>query len=70
MASQLVGNSAVCDWNSFVRGYHVYCQQWAATVGYVLSLKPEPENFRDRFAVAVMSVVGHVPKEKSRPVYY
>ena len=63
----------MCDWNSFVRGYHVYCQQWAATVGDVLSLKPEPENFRDRFAVAVMknnSVVVHVPKVKSRPVYY
>ena len=26
MASQLIRDSAAFDWNSFVRGYHVYCQ--------------------------------------------
>ena len=25
-ASQLIGDSSAFDWNSFVRGYHVYCQ--------------------------------------------
>ena len=66
MASQLIRDSAAFDRNSFVRGYHVYCQQWTVTVGDVLSLKQEPQNCRDRFAVAVMknnSVIGHVPKE-------
>ena len=27
MANQLIGDSAAFDWNSFVRRYHVYCQQ-------------------------------------------
>ena len=50
MASQLIGDSAAFDWNSFVCGYHVFCQQWTTTVGDVLSLKQEPKNF---FTVAV-----------------
>ena len=66
MASQLIGDSAAFDRNSFVRGYHVYCQQWTTTVGDVLSLKQEPNNCRDRFTVAVMkNIVGHVPKERT-----
>ena len=53
MASQHIGDSAAFEWNSFVRGYHFYCQQWTTTVGDLLSLNQEPKNFRDRFAVAV-----------------
>ena len=52
-ASQLIGDSAALEWNSFIRGYHFYCQKWTTTVGDLLSLNQEPKNFRDRFAVAV-----------------
>ena len=47
--------------------------EWNATVGEVLSLKQEPENCRDKFAVAVIKngrVVGHIPKIVSRAVYF
>ena len=50
MASQLIGDSAAFNWNSFVFGYYVFCQQWTTTVGDVFSLKQEPKNF---FTVAV-----------------
>ena len=44
-----------------------------AAVVEVLSLKQEPENCHDNFAVAVIKngkVVGHVPKTVSRAVYF
>ena len=41
MASQLIGGSATLQWTSFVCGYHVYCWEWTAAVGEVLSLKSQ-----------------------------
>ena len=73
MASQLIGGSATLQWTSFVRGYHDYCRVWTAAVVEVLSLKQEPKNCHDNFAVAVIKngkVVGHVPKTVSRAVYF
>lgn len=73
MASQLVGRSAMFEWTSFVRGHHVYCREWTPAVGEVLSLKQEPDNCRDRFAVAVLRngrVVGHIPMSVSKTVYF
>ena len=73
MASELIGGSATLRWTSFVRGYHDYCREWTAAVVEVLSLKQEPENCHDNFAVAVIKngkVVGHVPKTVSRAVYF
>ena len=36
-----------------VRGYHVYKELWAATVGEALVCEREPKNASDRYAVAV-----------------
>lgn len=51
--------------SSAVRGYHVYKDIWAATVGEVLTCSRELHNLRDPFAVAVKKgsiIVGHVPR--------
>ena len=49
---------------SFVRGYHIYKEDWSPAVGDVLLLQRDPLNEKDRNAVAIVrdgSVVGHVP---------
>ena len=53
---------------SIVRGYHVYKDIWAASVGEYLPCRRETTNLADRFAVAVMkgrTVVGHIPRKIS-----
>ena len=73
MASQRVGGSAVLQWTSYVRGHHVYCQEWAPVIGEVLALKLQPDNTYDKFAVAVIKndqFVSHIPKPVSRAVSY
>lgn len=57
--------------NSFVRGHHVYKDEWPPTVGENLNCVREPLNEKDKNAVAVMrddKVVGHVPLFYSRCV--
>ena len=57
----------------FFHGYHVYCREWTPAVGEDLFLKQEPDNCRDKFAVAILRngrVVGHIPKTVSRTVYF
>ena len=67
MASQAVSGSedlASFEFQSFVRGYHVYKSIWDPMNGEVLRLAREPDNCQDKLAVAVMkedSVVGHIP---------
>ena len=64
MASQPAASFDSVEFNSFIRGYHVYKDIWEPFVGETLLLKREPTNVRDRSAVAVMQeteVVGHVP---------
>ena len=67
MASQAVTGSqesAVLEFLSFIRGYHVYQTTWDPKLGDVLRLEREPTNCKDRFAVAVINgsvVVGHLP---------
>ena len=54
---------------SCIRGYHVYCDVWDATLGETLPCEREPTNSQDRYAVAVNKTgvtVGHVPKRISR----
>ena len=54
MASQAVGeNQACCEVNSFIRGLHIYQDVWTPVTGEVLLLTREPENVRDKYAVAV-----------------
>lgn len=76
MAGQHVGGSAVLQWTSYMWGHHVpcvYCQEWTPVIGDVLALKSQPDNFYDKFAVAVIKddkVVGHIFKPVSRAVSY
>ena len=58
---------------SVVRGYHVYKAEWTPEIGDAFQVKTEEENRHDRFAVAVVvnsNVVGHVPREFSKSVFY
>ena len=41
-----------------VRGQHIYKDIWYAVVGEVLVCKREPNNFQDRYAVAVKTLKG------------
>jgi hypothetical protein len=55
---------AVAEFNSFIRGYHVYSQIWDPAFGEVLILEREPNNAVDSSAVAVKKehkTVGHIP---------
>ena len=67
MASQPVARAEEnCSFTvqSYVRGYHIYMEQWEPRIGEVLPLEREPSNPEDKFAVAIKrcgSVVGHVP---------
>ena len=48
---------------AMVRGYYVYRDVWAASIGELLPCEREVGNASDRYAVAVMkdfAVVGHV----------
>lgn len=57
-------NLTVTEFNSFIRGYHAYKDIWIPVQGEVLILKREPNNVKDKSAVAIYKegdVVGHVP---------
>ena len=54
----------VAEFNSFIRGYHAYKDIWIPVPGDVLILKREPDNVKDKSAVAICNegdIVGHVP---------
>ena len=54
------------EFESVVRGHHVYKGIWNPTVGEELEACREPENAHDRHAVALKKageIVGHVPHE-------
>ena len=56
-----------------IRGFHIYRNIWKPNIGDIVCCKIEPENRRDKFAVAVINndvVVGHIPREHSRVCYY
>jgi len=57
---------------SVVHGHHSYKNVWTPFVGEVLHVEQEAHNPEDRFAVAVLKtgIVGHVPREISRIVWY
>ena len=49
-----------------MRGYNVYKDIWAASVGEHLPCRRETTNLADRFAVAIMkgeTVVSHIPRK-------
>ena len=67
MASQPVHSPSrlsTAEFDSYIRGYHVYQVVWTPVVGEMLLLKREPTNAMDVSAVAVCKendIVGHVP---------
>lgn len=66
MASQPVSVTGIdcIEIPSYARGYHAYCHLWTPTIGQVLQLKRQPDNYVDKYAVAIVlegRVVGHVP---------
>ena len=54
---------------SYIRGFHVYQNNWTPILGKRLVCKNEPGNPRDRYAVAVCKAgderVGHLPRNIS-----
>ena len=66
MASQPAASAEINSFSSdsFVRGYHVYMDQWEPWIGDILPLEREPTNPEDKCTVAVKKcgrIVGHVP---------
>ena len=66
MASQIAvtGKLDVLEFQSYVRGYHAYMENWTPIIGQALQLKREPTNGHDVHAVAVYfedQIVGHIP---------
>ena len=73
MGSQIVGNGASLEWQSYICSHHAYCMLWTPVVGEMLTLRKEPENLFDCHAVAVMKndlLVGHIPRSICRVVSY
>ena len=58
--------SAEIEVLSCMRGYHVYNDRWAATVGELLTCSREPTNASVRYAVGVIkegTTIGHLPRK-------
>ena len=55
--------------NAFVKGYHVYKNNWTPSIGDELQGFMEPTNKLDKYAVTVKEkdgvVIGHLPLGKS-----
>ena len=61
------------SWESVIRGHHVYKAIWMPEIGEILKCKQERGNPEDLYGVSVLkddTIVGHVPHEKSRVVWY
>ncbi len=66
MTSQPIASTEVVSFSfeSFIRGYHAYREQWEPWVGEVLRLERDPTNQEDINAVAIINasgIVAHVP---------
>ena len=42
---------------TYVRGYHAYMDTWNPALDQKLILKPEPSNYKDKHAVAVLKMM-------------
>ena len=61
------------QFESSIRGHHIYKNVWTPSIGESLSLALESVNSHDRFAVSLVKderVVGHVPREVTRIFFY
>ena len=57
------------EYESCIRGYHIYKDIWSSTVGEHLICERETLNSTDRYAVAVLKdniTIAHLPKVLSR----
>ena len=49
--------------SSFIKGYHIY--RLRTHLGQILEVRPEPDNIKDEYAVAIYTkdgrMVGHAP---------
>ena len=71
MVSEPVVESASLEWTSYIRSHHTYCQEWTPVVEKVHTLKPQPDDCYDKFAIAVVKndrPVGHMLKTVSKVV--
>ena len=53
---------------SVIKGFHAYMNDWTTILEEILSIRPEPENEIDKYAVAVTKdarVIGHLKKGKT-----
>ena len=60
------------EFNSAIRGHHIYKEIWSPDVGEELQCKMEHGNIHDMYAVAVTReniVVGHLPRNISTPCH-
>ena len=56
MASQPKARAGeICTFTiqSYMRGYHIYVEQWEPRIGEVLPLERESSNSEDKFAVSI-----------------
>jgi hypothetical protein len=61
------------DFNSFIRGFHVYMSIWEPEIDEVLNCIHEKGNKSDKFAIAVQKngkTVGHAPRENAKIMYF
>ena len=61
------------SFDSVIRGHHVYKRVWEPFIGETLQVSREEDNIHDRWAVSVVlngNIVGHVPREISRPFWH
>ena len=57
--------AASFEFDSVIRGYHIYKEIWEASHGEMLNCVRETGNSFDPFAVAVIrggKIIGHLPK--------
>ena len=68
MATSAPVSVETCIIETVIRGYHIYKEIWAASIGEVLLCARETANVHDPYAVAVIRrsiTVGHVPRALS-----
>ena len=73
------GDNIDYDFCIGLRGYHVYQKIWKPFIGQVITFEQEEKNSHDRFAISGSAkipgkigrvVVGHIPRELSRYMWY
>ena len=59
------------EYESYIRGYHIYKDIWSSTVGEHLICEREMLNLTDKYAVTVLKddvIIGHLPRVMSQMI--